>query len=436
VITTSGKSRANDKLEGNTGDFNRLRETRGDIKSLSDGKLLSRLDRINRKERKLELAVLFYLREVERRGLHLSLGYSSLFEFCTGRLKYSRSSAYRRVAAARVIEKYPVFAGMLLEGRTNLSVVAMISKVINNRNCGHIISIIDGRSYREAERLLSVYRPVPRRRDRVKIVSVFEEDRGAGSVSGAESLLGSDSGGVETRAGCGVGTGSRSFGEIRHDNNKTGSDVGSDCNGEENSLSEKKLILKNKYELKFMVDPGFMEMYNKIRSLLSNKYPQGITFEMLFEIVMQEYLERHDPRRRLARRKEREKGRDKKLDNKHNKKSDDKLNENCNKKYKDECNKSRSRSQNDNGRNAKSRHIPKAIRDQVYARDGGRCTFVGKDGRRCNCRWELEIDHIIPFARGGDKSPENLRLLCRRHNMIEAERVYGKELMNKYYQRE
>ncbi|MFO7915788.1 MAG: HNH endonuclease signature motif containing protein, partial [Candidatus Krumholzibacteriales bacterium] len=72
------------------------------------------------------------------------------------------------------------------------------------------------------------------------------------------------------------------------------------------------------------------------------------------------------------------------------------------------------------------RHIPQRIKDLVYKRDGGRCSFVSKNGRRCNSTWNLQYDHIIPYARGGDNSPENLRLLCARHNRLMAEREYGK----------
>jgi 5-methylcytosine-specific restriction endonuclease McrA len=62
----------------------------------------------------------------------------------------------------------------------------------------------------------------------------------------------------------------------------------------------------------------------------------------------------------------------------------------------------------------------------VFLRDGGRCTFTGTNGRRCNSTWDLQIDHIIPFALGGDDSPGNLRLLCGKHNRLEAERRFGK----------
>lgn len=72
-----------------------------------------------------------------------------------------------------------------------------------------------------------------------------------------------------------------------------------------------------------------------------------------------------------------------------------------------------------------SRHIPAEVRRKVWERDGGQCTFLGRDGRRCSERAGLEIDHIVPHALGGEATVENTRLRCGRHNVYEAERVFG-----------
>lgn len=62
------------------------------------------------------------------------------------------------------------------------------------------------------------------------------------------------------------------------------------------------------------------------------------------------------------------------------------------------------------------------VRSAVYKRDGGRCTFVSQEGRRCEARRGLEYDHIVPWSRGGvSDDPANIRLLCRAHNQRAAE---------------
>ena len=76
-----------------------------------------------------------------------------------------------------------------------------------------------------------------------------------------------------------------------------------------------------------------------------------------------------------------------------------------------------------------SRHVPDAMRRAVYERDGGRCTFVGGRGRRCEETGKLEIDHVDGFARTHRHDLNTLRLLCRAHNQHAAEQMYGRAFM-------
>jgi hypothetical protein len=81
-------------------------------------------------------------------------------------------------------------------------------------------------------------------------------------------------------------------------------------------------------------------------------------------------------------------------------------------------------------RPARGRRIPAAVKRVVRERDGRRCTFVAANGRRCEARSYLEFDHILPVARGGATTAENLRLLCRAHNQYEAELRFGAGFMD------
>lgn len=79
-----------------------------------------------------------------------------------------------------------------------------------------------------------------------------------------------------------------------------------------------------------------------------------------------------------------------------------------------------------------SRHIPAGVRRAVAERDGNQCRFVSTAGRRCTARECLEFHHRHPFAFGGTHDPDNLRLMCRTHNMFLAEADYGKKAMAKF----
>ncbi len=62
-----------------------------------------------------------------------------------------------------------------------------------------------------------------------------------------------------------------------------------------------------------------------------------------------------------------------------------------------------------------SRYISKALRIKIKARDNNQCTFV-LNGRRCESKHLLEVDHVKPYSRGGETTFENLRLLCHAHH--------------------
>lgn len=51
------------------------------------------------------------------------------------------------------------------------------------------------------------------------------------------------------------------------------------------------------------------------------------------------------------------------------------------------------------------------------------CEFVNAEtGIRCGSSYQLQMDHVVPFAVGGSSSLDNLRALCRTHNVLMAER--------------
>lgn len=70
---------------------------------------------------------------------------------------------------------------------------------------------------------------------------------------------------------------------------------------------------------------------------------------------------------------------------------------------------------------AETRYITPKLEAYVWQRDESRCTHVNSHTKeRCRETRHLEIDHEIPFARGGLTNACNLRLLCRAHNQQRA----------------
>jgi 5-methylcytosine-specific restriction endonuclease McrA len=78
------------------------------------------------------------------------------------------------------------------------------------------------------------------------------------------------------------------------------------------------------------------------------------------------------------------------------------------------------------------RHIPAHVRREVWKRDGGRCQWPLEGGGICGSTYQVELDHIVPLAKGGASTAGNLRCACRPHNLLAAREVYGDEVMDRY----
>jgi 5-methylcytosine-specific restriction endonuclease McrA len=69
--------------------------------------------------------------------------------------------------------------------------------------------------------------------------------------------------------------------------------------------------------------------------------------------------------------------------------------------------------------------VPRAVKREVWRRDGGQCAFVSTTGRRCTERTFLEFHHVQPYAKQGPATVANISLRCRRHNQYEAQLIFG-----------
>ena len=77
-------------------------------------------------------------------------------------------------------------------------------------------------------------------------------------------------------------------------------------------------------------------------------------------------------------------------------------------------------------------HVPVAVRRAVWERDGGKCRWPLDGGGTCDSTLRVELDHVVPRARGGPSTVDNCRLLCRAHNDLAARLAYGEDWMDTF----
>lgn len=351
--------------------------TRQTIQKLSDAALLAQLEGLSSQETEATVEILLHLAEVEQRGLHVQEGYSSLFAYCTlGKLRYSEPAANRRIACARVVASYTEAIELLLSKEINLSTLSLVSGILSEENRADVIQGIRGKSRREVEEFVAGYRPQKQSKERITPV-------------------------VVKRTGC-LRTDKVCAGGLLDQvpAKPAANHCAIDGEGTAKSNQEQKLEQKNaqeeedeqRYELKFCISSSLKKKLDQAKCVLSGKYPRGARLEDVLEEAVELLLEQRLPKRREERRAK--------------------------------------RSLHKQARAAgkplrRTRSIPQEIRDSVYLRDGGQCTYVSSSGVRCRETKDLEVHHNRPFAKHGSHEVENLRLLCRVHNLLEAKREYG-----------
>ncbi len=91
------------------------------LKHLTDDVLLAETEKAVKIEKQATLAVLYHLREIERRRLFAELKFASLFEYVKERLGYDGNDAYRRISAMRLLAELPEIAPAVESGKLSLT---------------------------------------------------------------------------------------------------------------------------------------------------------------------------------------------------------------------------------------------------------------------------------------------------------------------------
>ena len=338
------------------------------LKALSDRELVSRLKSLVEKEKSLTLEIVSHLVEVAHRGLHLAKGYGSLYEYCRGELCYTDASAWRRARAAQAILRCPEAWERLVQGRVTLCALGRVHAFI----APPVLEEICGKSKAEVEWIAARYDAKGISPDRMRPVMVPKPVGSVQSGAGDEGLRG----------------------EITLSSHEGLPSLRSEVTGERIERSDK-IEFEQKWKIEGVVSKQVKAKLDRCKSLLSRKYPRGVDYETLFNELSEVFLEHFDPERKKERRKKR-----------------------------DTIEKRRAKTP---AKANPSRHIPAREKERVWTRDGGRCAYVGSDGKRCNSTFNLQIDHFpVPFARGGPSKASNLRLLCALHNRYTARQTFGR----------
>ena len=131
------------------------------INHLSDSALVSELLRIVASERQITARFVALLAELDRRRLHLGLGYSSLFDYCLKALKLTEHETCNRIEAARAIRRYPDLLEKLADGQLSLTAIRLLRPHLTDQNAKAVIDHACGRNVEGIKLRIAKLKPQP-----------------------------------------------------------------------------------------------------------------------------------------------------------------------------------------------------------------------------------------------------------------------------------
>jgi HNH endonuclease len=338
------------------------------LKSLADNELLAELAAVVRKRNAVNAELLAYLAELDERRLFLDLGFPSLFAFCVESLGLSEATAGRYISVARVCRTHPDAFALVARGELHASALSLMKPHLTSDNAAELFTLCSRQSARQVELLLAARYPKPDVRDAIR--------RLPNSQSPTRN--------VESAAQTACPEPTRT------------ARAAAPALPAQQKLARIQPLAAERYGVHFTADGEFRQLLERVRGLAGHRLPSGDLLTLIKRGL--EAYERELAKKRFA------------IGGKPRAK--------------------RATAQAPTGPNgsasAKRRHLAASVRRAVFTRDGGQCTFVAADWRRCEARGFLELDHIQPRALGGEDSVENLRLLCKAHNLHAARRAFGR----------
>jgi hypothetical protein len=365
---------------------------------LTDAALLRELAALVTRDRAVTASLLAHIAEVDARRLFVPAGYASMFAYCVGKLRLSEDAAYKRIQAARAARRHPALFTALAEGRLHLTAISLLAPHLRSENAAELMASATHQGNAEIRELLarrfpeavpaaaaSVVRPVAARPSLLLAASPPEFDLlqlAPEQVETAAPQLAPEQVAVAARPSTPPPS-------------ATAPPVMQVAHAHAVEL----------FRLHVTIGKATYAKLRYAQALLGHAVPSG-DLEQVLDRALDALIEKCEKRKVGA--------------------ATPAVSPLIGRAAARAGTKDHPRSRH--GRHNK-RHVPAPVRRAVWERDQGQCTFVGTSGHRCGERKLLEFDHADPVARGGQATVERMRLRCRAHNQLEAERMFGAEFM-------
>jgi hypothetical protein len=311
--------------------------------------------------------------EFDARKLYRPAGYESMYLYCLHELHMSEDVACKRICAARAARRFPAIFAAVAEGKLHLSAVVMLAPHLTDGN---------------AEALLEAATRETKSRIELLLAQLFPKPDVPTLIQAVPPTPVKDQAGLDLSSGPAILSAPGRIDPVTMSNSAVQMEpLPTPVPAPIPPRVKPVPLSPGRFALQLTVDQATHDQLRYAQSLLGHAVPSGDVAEVLKRALdaLVEKLEKQ----KFAK-------------------------------------SARSRPQSGV---AKGRYVPAAVRSAVWERDGGQCTFVSENGKRCESRSRIELDHIEPVARGGQTTVKGIRLRCRAHNQYTAERTFGEAFM-------
>jgi hypothetical protein len=420
---------------------------------VKNAELLAGLSQLVRRGNELTAEVLAHLAELEERRLHLQLGFPSLFAYCVESLGLSEGAAGRRVAAARVCRRFREAFELVARGDLHLSALCGLAPHLSPQNASELFAACCRKTRRQVDELVAARFPKADVREQIRRLPVSGRALATVNDPGIPALGDTSEGAVAQANVAGQGHQAAATETAKIAGNcrfeaATGPAV--DRTPPRARHREIEVLSADRFGVHFTADAGLRDLIERARALASHRLPKN-DLPSLMWLVLEGFVKHEEARRfavgrthfvlpdslRDTRGGEGGRPRRPKADSKQADASSPRAtppggappaitSTGGETELVDSRTSQVARAPAGfAGRSKRSRYVRAAVKRAVYLRDEARCSFVAQDGRRCEARALLELDHAKPWARLGDAGADNIRLRCRAHNQLHARECFG-----------
>jgi 5-methylcytosine-specific restriction endonuclease McrA len=442
------------------------------LEQLSNTQLLDNLSGVLRSQRRTLAELVAHLGEVEDRRLHLEAAHGSMFSFCVARLGMSEDEACRRIDLARLARKFPALFAELYSGQITLSVALLLKPVLSPSNHLELLAAARGKCIRQARELVAVRFPKPDAPSNIRKLPGRRPEQALDSAQGCSPTRFSAASSTLPSLAQTIPTSPTPAGDLPAASPSSPSlpmpalgaplvprpcgplpavpepslevlpvsspalagqarsaaaHAGSAPAGSRSVIEP---LSAQRYRIQFTADAALKQQLEQARDLLRHAHPSG-EFGPIISRALTRLIDDLLRHRFGARARRTPSPASTSAPAAHRSPEEKAANAPTSERTSPESSLTPVRSTAPASRS----HIPRAARRAVLERDGLGCSWRDADGVRCGSQAWLEIDHQQPAGKGGSSEPENLRLLCRAHNGLAAERAYGREHMERATER-